>query len=165
MIQDPRDMLDAARRRLRETGVPTQALGEIIVPRRFLGLSRSLRIEPRGRAWHLGALLLGDTQLYAAGEVIRAADDGRRGYTSELARMRSEAAVAAVRGGFPEGETIHLAWRGIDLDDVLDGGRDDLVFMADGELRIRWSRQGAPVPLAAYVGERVELLAEPSSPG
>ena len=67
-------MLDDARARLADA--PREALGELIVPRRVLGVGRSPRIVRRGSAWHLGVLLLTDDALLATGDIVRARAGG-----------------------------------------------------------------------------------------
>ena len=51
-------LFDDARARLADA--PREALGELVEPRRVLGIARAPRIVPRGTAWHLGVLLLAD---------------------------------------------------------------------------------------------------------
>ena len=91
------------------------------MPRRILGVARAPRIVRRGAAWHLGVLLLTDDAVLATGEIVRARQEARRGYTAESQRQRAELAAAARRGGFAEGETVHLGWRMLDPD-VVDAG-------------------------------------------
>ncbi|MGA7147616.1 MAG: glutaminase, partial [Microbacterium sp.] len=71
-------LLEAARVRL--AGAPQESLGELRTPGRVLGIARSPRIVPAGRAWHLGVLLLTEDGLLATGEIIRARADAPRGY-------------------------------------------------------------------------------------
>ncbi|WP_194397385.1 glutaminase [Microbacterium atlanticum] len=153
------DLLEAARARL--ATAPREALGELVVPRRILGVARAARIEPRGSAWHLGVLLLTDDAVLATGEVIRARAEVRRGYTAESQRRRAELAAAARRGGFGEGETVHIGWRML-RPDALDGGEASApLALADGVPSVRWSAAGGLVPLAAYLDERIGLLLDP----
>lgn len=150
------ELLDAARIRLAAAGAPREALGELVVPRRILGVARAPRIERRGSAWHLGALLLTDDAVLATGEVVRARQEARRGYTAESQRQRSELAAAARRGGFAEGETVHLGWRVLRPDTP-----DAPLALHDGIPSIRWSAAGGLMPLEAYLAERVSLLLDP----
>lgn len=150
------ELLDAARVRLTAAAAPREALGELVVPRRILGVARAARIERRGTAWHLGALLLTDDAVLATGEIVRARQEARRGYTAESQRQRSELAFAARRGGFAEGETVHVGWRALRLDPL-----DAPLAAQDGIPSIRWSAAGALMPLQAYLDERVALLIDP----
>ena len=157
------ELFAAARERL--AGVPTEPLGELVAPRRVLGIARAPRIAPRGAAWHLGALLLTDRAVLATGEIVRSRREAPRGYTAESQRRRSELAAAAFRGGFAEGTPVHIGWHELDPDDASIPAAGDaasaLLAMVDGVASIRWSPAGGYVPLAAYVEERVELLVHP----
>jgi len=150
------ELLDAARARLGAAAAPREALGELVVPRRILGLARAARIERRGSAWHLGALLLTDDAVLATGEIVRARQEARRGYTAESQRQRSELSFAARRGGFAEGETVHVGWRTLSPDAL-----DAPLALQDGIPSIRWSAAGGLMPLQAYLDERVALLIDP----
>ena len=160
MVDDAETLLDAARARLRAAGAPRERLGEVVRPRVLAGL-RSPKIVPRGDAWRLGVLLIGERDVYAAGNVVRAGDPGRRGFASDAARARAEVAAAATRGGFADGETVHLDWRVLDLSALGRGeptGPLDLVASAPS---IRWSPAAGLVPLAGYLDERLALLLDP----
>ena len=150
------ELLDTARARLAAAAAPREALGELVVPRRILGVARAPRLERRGSAWHLGALLLTDDAVLATGDIVRARQEARRGYTAESQRQRSELAAAARRGGFAEGETVHLGWRVLQPDTP-----DAPLALHDGIPSIRWSASGALMPLEAYLAERVGLLLDP----
>jgi hypothetical protein len=152
-------LLDDARAALSD--VAREALGELREPRRVLGIARPARIVRVGDAWHLGVLLLGPEKLFATGEVIRARQEAPRGYTAESQRARAELAGAARRGGFAEGETVHIGWRMLDPDEATSGAASDPLVMTDGVPSVRWSAAGGYVPLHAYLRERVELLTNP----
>lgn len=111
-----------------------------------------------GAAWHLGVLLLTDTQVFATAEVLRAADPGRRGYTAESARERAARREEALRGGFHEGEVVHVGWTVIDVAVVDAGGASGPLAVVDGVPSVRWSNAGGFMPLDAYLRERVALL-------
>lgn len=157
MTNDIAELFAETRRHL--TGVPQEALGELVTPRRMLGLARAPRIVPRGTAWHLGALLITDDAALATGEVVRAREDVRRGFPAESQRRRAELAAAARRGGFAEGQIVHIGWRPLELDPL--GHGDGLFALPGGVPSIRWSTAGTYVPLDQYLGERVELLLNP----
>lgn len=149
-------LFDGARARLTAADAPREALGELVLPRRILGVARAPRVERRGTAWHLGALLLTDEAVLATGEIVRARQEARRGYTAESQRQRSELAFAARRGGFGEGETVHVGWRALGLDPL-----EAPLAVQDGIHSIRWSAAGALMPLRAYLDERIALLIDP----
>ena len=152
-------LLDTARERL--AGVPREGLGELVEPRRLLGIARAPRIVPRGTAWHLGVLLLTDEAVLATGEIVRARAEAVRGYTAESQRRRSELAAAARRGGFAEGATVHIGWRMLDPAALERGEASAPLALVAGVASVRWSSSGGYVPLAAYLDERVALLLDP----
>jgi hypothetical protein len=154
-----RELLDGARARLIDA--PREALGELIVPRRMLGVGRSSRIVRRGAAWHLGVLLLADDAVLATGDIVRARQEVRRGFAAESQRQRAELAAAARRGGLAEGETVHIGWQELDPDAVERGAASGPLALRDGVVSVRWSAAGGFMPLAAYLDERVELLRHP----
>ncbi|MBT2474393.1 glutaminase [Microbacterium sp. ISL-103] len=135
------------------TGLPKEGLGEDRDSR-----WRGRRIVRVGEAWHLGVLLLTETHALATAEVLRAADPGRRGYTAESARERAERRALALRGGFAEGDVVHIGWSVIDVDAVDAGGASGPLASVDGVPSVRWSTAGGWMPLEAYLRERVELL-------
>lgn len=154
-----RELLDAARERLR--AAPREALGEVVEPRRILGVARAPRIVRRGEAWHLGVLLLTRDAVLATGDIVRARHEARRGYTAESQRRRAELAAAARRGGFAEGEIVHLGWRTLDADAVDRGEASGPLATIEGVVSVRWSAAGGFMPLERYLDERVGLLLEP----
>ena len=156
----PRDataLLDDARARL--AGIPREALGELREGRRTFGITRAPRIVPVGEAWHLGVLLVADEQVAATGEIIRAREEVRRGFPAESQRRRAELAGAARRGGFAEGQTVHLGWRLIEIGEA--DAASSPIAVVDGVALVRWSASGALVTLERYLDEQVELLRDP----
>lgn len=125
----------------------------------MLGFARRPRIRPRGTAWHLGALLLTDDAVLATGDIVRAREQVRRGFPAESQRRRAELAAAARRGGFAEGQIVHVGWQRIDLEHISNAG--ELLAVRDGALSIRWSAAGGYAPLERYLDEQVELLVHP----
>lgn len=144
-----------ARRQL--VGVPRERLGVRDEGRRLFGFGRALRIVPSGEAWHLGVLLITDTAVLSTGEVLRARSEAIRGFTAEAQRARSERAAAAARGGFAEGEALHLDWAPIDLDAVDAGGSSGPLASTDGVVSVAFAA-GAWMPLRAYLADRIALL-------
>lgn len=145
------ELLAAARTAL--IGMPREGLGEERSSR-----WRGDRIVRVGEAWHVGVLLLTDDRALATSEVLRAADPGRRGYTAESARQRAARRQMALRGGFAEGEVVHVGWSTIDVDVVDAGGSSGPLASIDGVPHVRWSGAGAYTPLDAYLGERIDLM-------
>ncbi|WP_243075557.1 glutaminase [Microbacterium sp. SS28] len=153
------ELFASARARLE--GVEREGLGELVQPRRVLGVQRAPRIVPRGAAWHLGVLLLADDAVLATGDIIRAREEARRGYTAESQRQRAALMAAARRGGFAEGATVHLGWTVLDLAAVAAGAASGPLALVDGVPSVRWSPRGGFAPLEGYLAERVSLLTEP----
>ena len=154
------------------TAESTAALGSLLerarsafsdVPREALGREktsrwRAPRIVRVGSAWHVGVLLIADDAVFATAEVLRAAAPVRRGYAAESARARAERRAEASRGGFRDGETVHVGWTPIDLDVVAARGSSGPLVLTDGVPSVRWSAGGGLMPLAAYLDERIALL-------
>jgi hypothetical protein len=162
---DVHELVADAIGRLRGTpdpGALQERLGELVPERRVLGIARPARITPWGRAWHLGVLLIGENgEVFETGEIVRARTEARRGYTAESQRKRAALAAAARRGGFAEGEVVHIGWRELDLAAVDRGEASGPLAVRDGEVVVRWSHTGGVVPLAGYLDERIELLRHP----
>ncbi|MFE6997251.1 glutaminase [Microbacterium sp. NPDC057659] len=138
-------LLAATRERLADA--PMQGLGVAKVSR-----WRAARIVRAGEAWHLGVLLLTRGGVLATGEVLRAAEEVRRGYAAESARARADRRAQARRGGFGEGEVVHVGWAELD-DDAVESGP---LVTVDGVPMVRWSAGGI-MPLEAYLDEQIEL--------
>lgn len=140
------------------------------IPQEWLGEERASRwrgrrIVPVGRAWHLGVLLLTEDRVLATGEVLRAADPGRRGYAAESARERALRREQALRGGFEPGVVVHVGWSEIDLAAVATGAASGPLALVEGVPSVRWSRAGDRMPLKAYLDDRLSLLrAEGTAP-
>lgn len=129
------------------------------MPREGLGEERSSRWRGRrivrvGEAWHVGVLLLADDGVLATGEILRAADPGRRGYPAESARERAARRQMALRGGFREGDVVHVGWSVIDVAAVQAGKASGPLAVQDGVLMVRWSG-GSYRPLEAYLQEQI----------
>lgn len=155
MTVDASALFDAARARL--AGSPQERLGDWAAARKLLGFGRAPRIVPVGSAWHVGVLLIGDARVYATGEVLRARAEAIRGYTAQAQRERSERAAAAARGGFSEGEVVHVGAALIDLDALARGEASGPLSLVAGIPHVRWSTTGAPRPLADYLDEQLAL--------
>lgn len=152
---DLHDVLASARTRL--AGSPTERLGDWAHARRLLGFGRAPRIVPVGEAWHVGVLLIGDAAVYGTGEVLRARTEAPRGYTAQAQRERSERAAAAARGGFADGEVVHVGFVEIDLAAVARGAASGPLSLESGIPHVRWSPSAPPRPLAEYLDEQLGL--------
>ena len=152
---DVKALFDDARRRL--AGSPRERLGDWAHARRLLGFGRAPRIVPVGEAWHVGVLLIADAAVYATGEILRARTEAPRGYTAQAQRERSERAAAAARGGFADGETLHLRAVEIDVDAVSRGGASGPLAIVGGIPSVVWNAAGARRPLAEYLDEQLSL--------
>ena len=138
-------------------GIAATALGDWVQARRLLGFGRAPRIVPVGDVWHVGVLLIADAEVYATGEVLRARTEAPRGYTAEAQRERSERAAAAARGGFADGEVVHLGAEPLDLGALRRGEASGPLSVVAGVVHVRWSASGAPRPLADYLDEQLAL--------
>ncbi|MCR2813805.1 glutaminase [Microbacterium sp. zg.Y1090] len=147
--------------RARLAGLPRERLGAAPPARRLRLFPRAPRLVPVGEAWHLGVLLITDDAVLATGDIVRARREVRRGYTAQSQRERAELAAAAFRGGFAEGETVHVGWRRIDLEAVADGAASGPLAIVDGAPVVRWSAAGGYRALTDYLAERIALLREP----
>lgn len=154
-MTDALAILGAARARL--AGSPRERLGDWAASRRLLGFGRAPRIVPVGEAWHVGVLLIGDAEVWATGEVLRARTEAPRGYTAQAQRERSERAAAAARGGFTDGEVLHLGAEPIDLDALARGEASGPLSLVAGVPHVRWSASGQTRPLAEYIDEQLAL--------
>lgn len=138
---------------LERAGAADEALGEWRQPRGILGLGRQPRIVPVGRAWRLGVVLLDrDGTLFETGEVTRAIEPkvAVTNRSAEAERKR-DLRRAAVRGRFPEGETINIGWR------RLNGIEPPLSLSPEGEVLVRLTT-GRDIRLDAYLADRVSLF-------
>lgn len=145
------ELLAAARASL--AGVPKEGLGEERSSR-----WRGERIVRVGEAWHVGVLLLTEEHALATAEVLRAADPGRRGYTAESARARAARRQMALRGGFRDGEVVHVGWSHIDIDLVDAGGSSGPLSTRDGVPSVQWTSGGGYMSLETYLREQIDLL-------
>lgn len=151
MVTSTAALLAAARERL--VDAPREGLGVLRASR-----WRADRIVRAGYAWHLGVLLLDDDRVLATGDILRAAAEVRRGYPAESARVRAERRAQARRGGFAEGEVVHIGWQVLDPGVADAGAASGPLALLDGEPAVRWSSSGGLVPLAGYLDERIALL-------
>jgi hypothetical protein len=162
-IDHIRESARRAVRRLEQAGVPDEAIASFVRRKKVLGLERSPVMQPVGRVWPLGVLLLGrDGSLHATGKITRAVPAGYPGYQSPGIEVRRGYRAAAHAGKFAEGDTVNFDTSEIVLDDV---DADSTPVFLDGEQpRVHWN----PTNLAqsrdldAYLDDRVGLLIDPA---
>ena len=156
--QPPAALLAAAVATLTESRARTEALAQLETGRRTLGIRRADRLIPRGRVWRLGVLLLdAEARLFATGATTRAVPPGHPQFVSISAEVRKGMRAAAVAAGYQLGETVNFDARPLD-----PTSPQDPLIERDGELLVRWSSsQASLMPFAAYLNERVDLLAHP----
>jgi hypothetical protein len=162
-----RAAITSAIARLTAARAPTESLAELRIPRRIGPLRRAPKFVPVAEVWRLGVLLLavgpdGSGRLYATGAVTRARDPRHPNFTSASGEERREVREAARRAGFAAGQTVDYDAAPLPLDDTL--GTIGPLVLRDGELFVSWNASRSPeslTPFAAYLAERVELLADP----
>lgn len=129
--------------------VPDDALG-ILKLRRFA----PPKIVPAGRAWRLGSILLTrDGRLYRTGRTTRALEPKQfLANKSNEAAERREEQRAAMRGGFPVGDTVHFNHEPLEPE------------LVNGVWMIAWSAtEQRRIPLAPFLDERIRLLHDPTA--
>lgn len=158
-----RESLAAAVGRLTESGARDEALAVFVPRHRAMLIMREAALRPSGRAWRLGALLLGSGgELYATGSITRAVEPGRRAYQSQSAEQRREYRAAAMRGHFAPGETVNYDYEPIVL--TPEGLRSAAgpLRLRDGVITVKWSPSaGGVTDIESYLDERVGLLTDP----
>ena len=155
-----RESLAGAVRRLDDAGVADEALANFVRRKKVLGIERSPVMQPVGRVWPLGVLLLGrDGSLHATGKITRAVPAGYPGYQSPGLEVRRGYRAAAHAGKFVEGDTVNFDTREIVVDEV--HAESTPLFVDDaGRARVHWNPNnlGQSRDLDAYLGDRVGLL-------
>lgn len=159
-IERARAALRAAAERLAAGGARDEALAEHVVRKPVLGIPRRPTMRRLGRAWRMGALLLGaDGSVWRTGVSTRVAEPGRPQHHSASVEERRAYRAAAIQGGFPMGETVNHGIAPIPLDASLVGGAGPLL-VRDGQAWVRWGTD-APVPLERYLDDLADLLLHP----
>jgi len=150
--------------RLAAAGAREEWLGEVVVPRRVLGVGRPPRIDRRGRVWRVGTLLIArDGAVHAVGTTTRVSDPGRpQGLTASVELRRAERA-AALAGGFALGEVVNHGTAPIAIDaSLVDAPADAVLAIRDGVAWVRWGRTAAErTRLDAYLADQLDLLEHP----
>ena len=132
--------------------VPDETLGVWRREKKIFGVPRPPVIDPVGRAWRLGVLLIArDGSLYATGKVTRAIVPKDFNADKSLAGdERRELQRAAARGAFSAGETVNYDWIALSIDDPAAP-----LSLVDGMLHVT---DGASVPIVVYLEARLALL-------
>jgi hypothetical protein len=160
-----RDLVQRTAGELAAAGARDEALAAFVPSRRVLLLDRPARMQPLGRVWRLGVVLLApDGSLLATGGITRAVEPGHPGHVAASVEDRREHRAAAFRGPFPRGATVNYDAAPIRLEpDALRSGSGPLL-LRNGQVLVRWSASlgdDAAAPFAPYLTERVELLLHP----
>jgi hypothetical protein len=153
--------------RLTAAHARTETLAELRSPRRIGPLRRAPKFVPVAEVWRLGVLLLaadrdGSGRLFATGSVTRAGEPRHPNFTSMSGEERRELREAAQRAGFPAGQTVDYDAEPLPIGDPLVATGP--LVLRDDELFVSWNASRSPdslTPFAAYLAERVELLADP----
>lgn len=144
----------AAVARLRDAGAPTET--RVATLRGAFG---RVKLRPAGAVWRLGALCLAeDGAVFATGDVLVVTEPTHPNYRNELAVERNELRSLLRRSGIPVGATAVVDARPLDLDTP----EPPLVATPDG-LGVLWTAGATPIPIAAYLADRVELLIRASA--
>jgi hypothetical protein len=145
-----RDAIAEAVARLTAAGARTEVRAEWRTGWRLGPLRRPDALTAAGRVWRLGAVLLdADGRLWRTGTVIQAQQLRFDNHQSNRAAERRELRAAIEKAGVAAGETVNL---------------DAVEIDPEAEPRISWNGSGDPatlVPLADYLRERADLLADP----
>lgn len=157
--------------RLSTANARTESLAELHTPRRIGPLRRAPRFVPLAEVWRLGVLLLAtDGRLFATGAVTRAREPRHPNFTSVSGEERREVREAARRAGFAAGQTVDYDAQPLPLGSTVDAldtiGTAGPLVLHDGRLFVSWNASrtvDSLTPFAAYLAERVELLADPPS--
>ncbi|HEY0375013.1 MAG TPA: hypothetical protein VGC94_09470 [Amnibacterium sp.] len=166
------DALAAARELVQRTaaelgaaGAHDEALARFVPGRRVLLVDRPARMQPLGRVWRLGVLLLApDGSLLATGGITRAVEPGHPGHVAASVEDRREHRAAAFRGPFARGETVHYDAEPLPLDAATLRTGPGPLLLRDGQVLVRWSASlgdDAAAPFEPYLRERVDLLLHP----
>ena len=155
-----RGLVERAAADLAARDARTEALARHRPSRRIVVVKTAESLEPVGRAWRLGVLLLGtDGHVFETGRITRAITPTRSQHLSAQVEQRKAERRAAVRGHFAEGEVVNYGYEAIDLGaEALQAG-DQRLLVRDGRALVRWGTAVGEVrDLAAYLADRAELL-------
>lgn len=141
-------------------GARTEALARYKPARRIVIVTTAESLEPAGRAWRLGVLLLGtDGHVYETGRITRAVTPTRSQHLSAQVEQRKAERRAAVRGHFAEGEVVNYGCEPVDLTTGALLVGDQRLLVRDARPLVRWGTAPGEVrDLAAYLADRADLL-------
>ena len=120
--------------------LPDEALGVWRPEKKIFGVPRPPTMDPVGRAWRLGALLIDrGGSLYATGKVTRAIVPKDFNSDKTVAGdERRDIQRAAARGAFRAGESVNYEWRRLSPEEAAE--------------------RVAPQTVEAYLRARFDLL-------
>ena len=160
-----RDLVRRTAAELAAAGARDEALAEFVPAHRVVLLDRPARMQPLGRVWRLGVVLLAaDGSLRATGGITRAVEPGHPGHVAVSVEDRREHRAAAFRGPFARGETVNYDAVPIPLEVAALRRRHGPLLLREGQVLVRWSASlgdDAAAPFAPYLTERAELLLHP----
>lgn len=157
------DILHETVKTLEDIGAPDESLGEFKSSRGFLGFRSAPVMQPVGRAWRLGVVLIDqDRNLYSTGQVTRAIEPLRAVTNrSPAAEQRREDRRAAARGRFTVGEVVNHQFVPILLDaKSLQSGSGPLSIEGEAVM-VRWDSGQGKNGIALfewYLKDRVSLF-------
>ncbi len=141
-------------------GVQDEVLAELGQRRGVLGIGRRPSLEPIGRVWRLGVLLVGSGgEAFATGALTRASPPKHSNYQSVSQEERRDIRRLAYESPkFAEGESVNYGASALDLSvDAVRRGSGPLLEV-DGVVTVEWAPGQHRVPLASYLDERRRLL-------
>jgi len=160
-----RDLARTTAATLAGAGARDEALAEYRPARRVLLVERASRMQPLGRVWRLGVVLLTPAGgLLATGSTTRAIEPGHPGHVALSVEDRREHRAAAFRGPFARGETVNYDAVPIELTPAALTAGSGPLLLVDGAVLVRWSASLGPeaaVPFPPYLAERADLLLHP----
>lgn len=149
LIVDPAEVVATTVARLVAAGAPTETRVDVV--RAAFGRTKLRRAGP---VWRLGALCLSaDGVVLATGDVLVVTEPTHPNHRSALAVERNELRARALRAGVKVGETVVLDARALDL-----SAPEQPLVPIDGGIGVIWTTGGTPIPLAAYLAERADLV-------
>jgi hypothetical protein len=157
------ELLLATVTQLEAAGIHDEALAAWKHTKGVFGIGASDSLEPAGRAWRLGVLLLDRGGfLYSTGEVTRAIQPGRAAVNRSAAgeERRAVRAIAA-RGNFPRGEVINHGWRSIATDEASLAVGSGPLSVRGGVVVVTFDPASADLgtaPLDRYLADRLAIL-------
>jgi len=121
-------------------GIPDEALGVWRPEKKIFGVPRPPAMDPVGRVWRLGALLIDrEGTLYRTGKLTRAIVPKDFNADKSLAgEAHRDIQRAAARGSFRAGESVNYEWMRLSPDEA--------------------AALVAPEPVEKYLADRLALL-------